>query len=303
MPLKSDTELARLMGAYLDTLRRESASVHTVRNYASDLEQFHDYLALAGEPPGPAGIDILLIREWMASLYAADLARVTIRRKLSALRGFLEYCVREALIAINPATLVLTPKIPKKLPDVPSEDQTMALLDGAESGQFPRPHPQRDQALLEMLYGCGVRISELVGMNLSDVDFSAGWVRVRGKRKKERQVPIPEQALSVLRSWIEVRGAQPGEQAIFLNHHGKRLTDRGASLIVKMYSVALLGDSAMHPHSLRHAYATHLLRAGADLRAIQELLGHASLSTTQKYTQLTLLDLMKVYDAAHPRAK
>jgi integrase/recombinase XerC len=179
----------------------------------------------------------------------------------------------------------------------------MALLDGAESGKFPRPHPQRDQALLEMLYGCGVRVSELVGMNLSDVDFSAGWVRVRGKRKKERQVPIPEQALSILKSWIEVRSAQPGELAIFVNHRGKRLTDRGASLIVKMYSVALLGDSAMHPHSLRHAYATHLLRAGADLRAIQELLGHASLSTTQKYTQLTLLDLMKVYDAAHPRAK
>lgn len=291
------------MRAYLDTLRRADASVHTVRNYASDLEQFHDYLALAGEPPGPGGIDALLIREWMASLYAADLARVTIRRKLSSLRGFLEYCVREAIIAINPGTLVLSPKIPKKLPEVPSEDQTMELLDGAESGKFPRPHPQRDQALLEMLYGCGVRVSELVGMNLSDVDFSEGWVRVRGKRKKERQVPIPGQALSVLKSWIEVRGAAPGEQAIFVNHRGTRLTDRGASLIVKMYSIALLGDSAMHPHSLRHAYATHLLRAGADLRAIQELLGHASLSTTQKYTQLTLLDLMKVYDDAHPRAK
>lgn len=291
------------MRAYLDTLRRASASVHTVRNYASDLEQFHDYLARAGEPPGPGGIDALLIREWMASLYSADLARVTIRRKLSSLRGFLEYCVREAIIAINPGTLVLSPKIPKKLPEVPSEDQTMALLDGAESGRFPRPHPQRDQALLEMLYGCGVRVSELVGMNLGDVDFSEGWVRVRGKRKKERQVPIPGQALSVLKAWVEVRNAKPEEQAIFLNHRGTRLTDRGASLIVKMYSIALLGDSAMHPHSLRHAYATHLLRDGADLRAIQELLGHASLSTTQKYTQLTLLDLMKVYDEAHPRAK
>jgi integrase/recombinase XerC len=303
MPLKSETELARLMGAYLDTLRRASASVHTVRNYASDLEQFHDYLALAGEPPGPAGIDALLIREWMGSLYAADLSRVTIRRKLSSLRGFLGYCVKEALIAVNPASLVLTPKIPKKLPEVPSEEQTNALLDGAEAGQFPQTHPQRDQALLEMLYGCGVRVSELVGMNVSDVDFTEGWVRVRGKRKKERQVPIPAQALSVLKSWIEVRSAQPNEQAIFVNHRGTRLTDRGASLIVKMYSVALLGDSAMHPHSLRHAYATHLLRAGADLRAIQELLGHASLSTTQKYTQLSLLDLMKVYDDAHPRAK
>jgi integrase/recombinase XerC len=274
-----------------------------VRNYASDLEQFHDYLARAGEPPGPGGIDALLIREWMGSLYAADLSRVTIRRKLSSLRGFLGYCVKEALIGVNPASLVLTPKIPKKLPEVPSEEQTNALLDGAEAGHFPQTHPQRDQALLEMLYGCGVRVSELVGMNVSDVDFTEGWVRVRGKRKKERQVPIPAQALSILKSWIEVRSAQPGETAIFVNHRGTRLTDRGASLIVKMYSVALLGDSAMHPHSLRHAYATHLLRAGADLRAIQELLGHASLSTTQKYTQLSLLDLMKVYDDSHPRAK
>ena len=303
MPLARDSELAREMGAYLDTLRRASASVHTVRNYASDLDQFHDYLARAGDPPGPAEIDALLIREWMASLYAADLSRVTIRRKLSALRGFLEYCVREAMITVNPASLVLTPKIPKTLPDVPSEEQTMALLDGAESGQLPRPSPERDRALLEILYGCGVRISELVGMNLGDVDFSEGWVRVRGKRKKERQVPIPAQALSVLQAWIAVRTAQPDETAIFLNQRGKRLTDRGASLIVKMYSVALLGDSGIHPHSLRHAYATHLLRAGADLRAIQELLGHESLSTTQKYTQLSLLDLMRVYDEAHPRAK
>jgi len=298
-----ETGLARLIGAYLDTLRRTNASVHTVRNYASDLQQFHDYLARAGEPPEPAGIDALLIREWMASLYAADLSRVSIRRKLSALRGFFDYCVHEALIAVNPAALVLTPKIPKKLPEVPSEEQMNGLLDEAEAGEFPRPHPERDQALLEMLYGCGVRVSELVGMNAADVDFKEGWVRVRGKRKKERQVPIPGQALAVLKAWMDVRTAQPGEPAVFVNHRGTRLSERGASQIVKMYSIALLGDSAMHPHALRHAYATHLLRAGADLRAIQELLGHASLSTTQKYTQLTLLDLMNVYDKAHPRAK
>jgi len=303
MPLQSETGLASLMRAYLDTLRRAEASVHTVRNYASDLEQFHDYLMRAGDPPGPGSVDVLLLREWMASLYSADLSRVTIRRKLSALRGFFDYCVREALIAVNPASLLQTPKIPKKLPDVPSEEQTNALLDGAESGQLARAMPERDRALLEILYGCGVRISELVGMNAADVDFSEGWVRVRGKRKKERQVPIPAQALQMLRAWMEVRTAQTGENAIFVNHRGKRLTERGASMIVKLYSVALLGDSAMHPHSLRHAYATHLLRAGADLRAIQELLGHASLSTTQKYTQLSLLDLMQVYDKAHPRAK
>ncbi len=306
MPLPADDELARRMGEYLDQLRRQNASVHTLRNYESDLEQFHDYLARAGTPPPPAEIDVLLIREWMASLYAADLERVSIRRKLSALRGFLEHCLRQGLIAVNPAALVQTPKIPRHLPDVPTEEQTVALLDGAEAGKLERPMPERDRALMEMLYGCGVRISELVGMNAGDIDLREGWVRVRGKRKKERQVPIPAQSLAALRAWMEVRPVQSGErpeQAVFLNHRGRRLTERGASGILKMYAIALLGDSSLHPHSLRHAYATHLLRAGADLRAIQELLGHASLSTTQRYTQLSLLDLMQVYDKAHPRAK
>jgi len=156
--------------------------------------------------------------------------------------------------------------------------------------------------LFELLYGCGLRISELVGSNVGDFDLSEGWVRVRGKRKKERQVPIPGAALAALRRWLDARRPAEGELAVFVNHRGGRLTDRGARGIVKMYSIALAGDSALHPHSLRHAYATHLLSAGADLRAIQELLGHASLSTTQKYTQLSLSDLMNVYDKAHPRA-
>ena len=307
MPLPADDEHARRMGQYLDELRRQNASVHTLRNYQSDLVQFHDYLARAGTPPPPAQIDVLLIREWMGSLYAADLERVSIRRKISALRGCLEYCVREGLITVNPAALVRTPKIARKLPDVPSEEQTIALLDGAAAGKLERPMPERDRALLEMLYGCGVRVSELVGMNAGDIDFREGWVRVRGKRKKERQVPVPAQTMEVLRAWMEVRpvqsGAPPEQQAVFLNHRGGRLSERGAGGILKMYAIALLGDSSLHPHSLRHAYATHLLRAGADLRAIQELLGHASLSTTQRYTQLSLLDLMQVYDKAHPRAR
>jgi integrase/recombinase XerC len=277
MPLPAEDELARRMGEYLDQLRRQNASLHTLRNYQSDLAQFHDYLARAGTPPPPAEIDVLLIREWMASLYAADLERVSIRRKISALRGCLEYCVREGLITVNPAALVRTPKIPHKLPDVPSEEQTIALLDGAAAGKLERPMPERDRALLEMLYGCGV------------------------------QVPVPAQTMEVLRAWMEVRpvqsGAPPEQQAVFLNHRGGRLSERGAGGILKMYAIALLGDSSLHPHSLRHAYATHLLRAGADLRAIQELLGHASLSTTQRYTQLSLLDLMQVYDKAHPRAR
>ena len=296
-------ELATRIGEYLDTLRRAGSSVHTIRNYESDLRQFQEYLARGAKTPGPAGIDVLLIREWMASMYAADLQRVSIRRKLSALRGLLEYCLREGLITLNPATLVQTPKIPKKLPEVPTEEQTAALLDALAGNTLERRMPERDRALLEVLYGCGVRISELVGMNAGDVDFKEGWVRVRGKRKKERQVPIPAQALGALRAWMEVRPANADEPAIFVNQRGGRLTERGASKILKLYAIALVGDSSLHPHSLRHAYATHLLRAGADLRAIQELLGHASLSTTQKYTQLTLLDLMRVYDSAHPRAR
>jgi integrase/recombinase XerC len=302
MGLDSDTALAREMRAYLDTLARENASRHTIRNYASDLAQFHDYLARAGEPPESPAIDALLIREWMGALYAANLARVSIRRKLSSVRGFFEHCVREHRIEVNPASLVQTPKIPRRLPDVPSEEQTMELLDGVAAGQLTRPRPERDRALLEMLYGCGLRISELTGMNVDDLDLNEGWVRVRGKRKKERQVPIPAQTLTALRAWLEIRFARSEEPAVFVNHRGARLTERGASGILKLYATALLGDASLHPHSLRHAYATHLLRAGADLRAIQELLGHASLSTTQKYTQLTLLDLMQVYDKAHPRA-
>ena len=155
----------------------------------------------------------------------------------------------------------------------------------------------------EVLYGCGLRISELVGMDLADIDMAEGWIRVRGKRKKERQVPVPSRALAALKAWIEVRAPKQASGAVFLNAKGGRLTDRGARGIVKMYAVALTGDAGLHPHSLRHAYATHLLSAGADLRAIQELLGHASLSTTQKYTKLSMSDLLRVYDNAHPRAQ
>jgi integrase/recombinase XerC len=300
--MPSDSNLHARIGAYLDSLRRAGSSVHTVRNYASDLRQFEEYLARAGAAPAIESLDALLIREWMASLYSAELERVSIRRKLSAVRGFFEHCVREGLLGVNPAALVQTPKIPKKLPEVPTEEQTIELLDGVAAGKLERPSPERDRAMLELLYGCGLRISELTGMNVEDIDAREGWVRVRGKRKKERQVPVPAEALAALNAWLETRTAPPGENAVFLNHRGGRLSTRGTAGIVKMYAIALLGDSALHPHSLRHAYATHLLRAGADLRAIQELLGHASLSTTQKYTQLSLLDLMQVYDKAHPRA-
>jgi len=296
------SELADRITGYLDTLRRENASAHTVRNYAADLDQFLAYLARAGEPPGPRDIDLLLLREWLGDLYRQDLSAVSIRRKLSSIRSFFEHLHRGGIVDVNRAKLLNTPKAPKKLPEVPTEEQTNRLLDSVAAEKLERPFPARDRSIFELLYGCGLRISELAGLSLDDYDPGEGWLRVRGKRKKERQVPLPAKARESLDRYLAERHAGREERAIFVNHRGHRLTDRGARGIVKLYAIALAGDPSLHPHSFRHAYATHLLSAGADLRAIQELLGHASLSTTQKYTQLSLTDLMKVYDKAHPRA-
>jgi integrase/recombinase XerC len=182
-------------------------------------------------------------------------------------------------------------------------EQTNTLVDGVAADKLERPYPARDLAIFEMLYGCGLRISELVGLNLDDFDFRERWIRVRGKGRKERQVPFGSKAATAIERYLAVRTpAASDTQALFLNHRGTRLTDRGARGIVKFYARRITGDSSIHPHSLRHAYATHLLSDGADLRAIQELLGHAQLSTTQKYTQVSLTDLMAVYDKAHPKA-
>ena len=298
------SELAAAIDHYLAALARENASPHTLRNYHADLGQFLAYFSRPGlAPPAPAEVDQLMLREWLADLHSRRLTKTTIRRKLSAVRGLFEHLLREGRISINRAKLLPTPRMPKKLPSVPSEEQTNTLIDAIAAGRLERPMPERDLALFELLYGCGLRISELCGLDLASVDLSEGWLLVRGKRMKERQIPIPARALDALRKWLAVRQPAPDEPAVFLNFRGSRLSTRGARSILKLYAVALSGDSGLHPHSLRHAYATHLLSAGADLRAIQELLGHASLSTTQKYTQLSLLDLMKVYDKAHPRAK
>ncbi|MCS7042957.1 MAG: tyrosine-type recombinase/integrase [Bryobacteraceae bacterium] len=297
------SELERWIEDYLAELRRQSASEQTIATYGVDLRQFLGYFTRGGlEPPAPAQFDVLELREWLGHLYELGLDKTTIRRKLAAVRSLFEHCLRRGVVSVNKAKLLATPRLPKRLPVVPTEEQTNALIDGVAEGRLERPYPERDLALLEVLYGCGVRISELEGMNLEDVDLREGWVRVRGKRKKERQVPIPGRALEALRRYVECRRAAPGERALFVNHRGSRLTARGARKILHLYAVAVAGDPSIHPHSLRHAYATHLLNSGADLRAIQELLGHASLSTTQKYTQVSLRELMEVYDKAHPRA-
>jgi integrase/recombinase XerC len=298
--------LADQIQLFLAELRRQNASEHTVRNYASDLEQFLLYFAIPGKTkPTIQEIDTLAIREWLGHLYEQRLTAVSMRRKLAAVRSFFKFLLREGLVEKNVARTVRTPKAPKTLPSVMTAEQTNALVDGVTGAadQFERPHPARDLAIFELLYGCGLRISELVGLNLDDFDFNERWIRVRGKGKKERQVPYPGKASGSLDRYLRLRQPATGnQQALFLNHRGGRLTDRGARGIVKFYARMITGDSSIHPHSLRHAYATHLLSDGADLRSIQELLGHARLSTTQKYTQVSLADLMAVYDKAHPKA-
>ena len=299
-------ELAGQMQLFLDELRRQNASEHTVRNYASDLDQFLLYFSIPGQPkPMLEQVDALAIREWLGHLYEQQLTAVSMRRKLAAVRSFFKFLLREGLVEKNVARMVRTPKAPKTLPEVMTAEQTNALVDGVTGAadKFERPYPARDLAIFELLYGCGLRISELVGLNLDDFDFSERWIRVRGKGKKERQVPYTGKASGSLDRYLKLRQPDSGSgQALFLNHRGGRLTDRGARGIVKFYARMVTGDSSIHPHSLRHAYATHLLSDGADLRAIQELLGHARLSTTQKYTQVSLSDLMAVYDKAHPKA-
>jgi integrase/recombinase XerC len=298
------TDLATQIDHYLAELRRENASPHTLRNYASDLQQFLDYFTPPGAvPPPPAAIDLLALREWLGHLYSQGLTAVSIRRKIAAIRSFFKFMLREGVVAANVARLLRTPKAPKTLPRVMTAEQTNYLVDHVAAGQLDRPHPARDLAIFELLYGCGLRISELVGLNFEDFDFAERWIRVRGKGRKERQVPFGAKAASALDNYLAVRQpANPADRALLLNHSGKRLTDRGARGIVKFYASMISGDSALHPHSLRHAYATHMLSDGADLRAIQELLGHSQLSTTQKYTQVSLTDLMAVYDKAHPKA-
>ena len=223
------------------------------------------------------------------------------RRKLAAIRSLFNFMLRTGVISANKAKLVRTPKAPQKLPMVMTAERTNNLLDDIAAGKLERPYPARDIAIFELLYGCGLRISELVGLNLSDFDFGERWIRVRGKGRKERQVPFPGKAAAALERYLPLRPVDAGD-ALFLNYRSKRLTDRGARKIVRLYTDMLGRDLGIHPHSFRHAYATHLLSDGADLRSIQELLGHAQLSTTQKYTQVSLTDLMRVYDDAHPKA-
>lgn len=306
------SELSRARERFLESLARENASPHTRLNYGSDLRQFVQYFSPPGEkPPAPGAFDALQIREFMAACYGRGNSSRSVARKLSAVRALFEFLVREGTIETNPAKLVATPKTPKTLPLVMTPEQTNNLIDavaespppgGSEAvpNRFPA-RTRRDRVIFELLYGSGLRVAELVGLDLEDFDFSERWIRVRGKGRKERLVPFGKRAAEALQRYLEVRGHEK-QRAVLLNERGGRLTTRSVDRVVKQYGLTVSGDPSLHPHSLRHAFATHLLSDGADLRAIQELLGHASLSTTQKYTQLSLEKLMEVYDRSHPKA-
>jgi integrase/recombinase XerC len=297
-------QIRECIAKYRAELERTGVSKHTVRNYSSDLEQFASYFEPPGErPPEIGALDVTLLREWMGGLYDQRLTTVTVRRKLAAVRALYKFLQREGIVTANPAKRMRTPKVKQRLPDVMSEEKTNRFIDSVEQRELiEKPSHDRDLAFLELLYGCGIRVAELVGINLEDIDIRTGWLRVRGKGNKEREVPVGERALVAVKRYLAERTAAPTERALFLNSRGGRLSDRQVRRLVKLYAVVAIGDSSVHPHSFRHAYATHLLTDGADLRAIQELLGHARLSTTQKYTQVSLKDLQAVYDRAHPKA-
>ncbi len=293
-------QLRDSIAKYLLELERRGASAHTLRNYGSDLNQFADYLQTDFLVEC---VDLSLLREWLGSLYDAKLTTVTVRRKIAALRALYKFLLTERIVQTNPTTRLRTPKMKQRLPDVMSEEKTNNLIDAVENGEpIEKPSKLRDLAFLELLYGCGIRVSELVGIDVDDLDLGEAWLRVRGKGKKQRQVPIGGRALAAIERYIAERKPSRGETALFLNGRGTRLGDRQVRRLVKIYALLVTGDSTVHPHSFRHAYATHLLTDGADLRAIQELLGHARLSTTQKYTHVSLKDLQAVYDRAHPKA-
>jgi integrase/recombinase XerC len=310
---------------YLRSVR--NASPHTLRSYEADLEQFLAYISPPGGQPTPlAQIDHRLIREFLGYLHDRQLQKSTMARKLASLRSFFKFCAREGLVRDNPARLVATPKLPKRLPNVLSAEEMNAFLDQLSPAQPARaaraatPPSRsaadearlwlpRDRAILELLYASGLRVSELTGLNLADMDRKDQMLRVLGKGNKERIVPYGSKAEQALQAYWPVRsallgksGARGDRQAVFLNYAGGRLTPRSVARIVKKYIRLVNVNWDVHPHSLRHAFATHLLSDGADLRAIQELLGHSSLSTTQRYTHASIRQLMEVYDKAHPRA-
>jgi integrase/recombinase XerC len=269
------------------------ASPHTLRAYRKDLELFFE---TAGE-----GFELSDVRGFVASEINRGKKKSTASRRLAALRSFLKYLNREGLLKKNPARLIASPKLPKQLPRFLTVDEVFGLVEKPKSLSFIE---QRDRAMLELLYSSGLRVGEMSGLNMDDVNLEEGLVKVMGKGRKERLVPVGSKAREALNSYLVEKMLQKkGDKALFVSRNGRRLDPRGIRRIVRKYSLALGIEGKVSPHTLRHTFATHLLQSGADLRVIQELLGHASLSTTQKYTHLDITHLMDIYDKAHPMAK
>jgi len=287
---------------FLRALHEKNSSPHTIKAYATDLAQFSEFVG----PLAWNAIDHVTIRSFLSHLYDRGLSKTSVARALAALRSLYKWLGREGLVAQNPARLVATPRLPKNLPRVPTIEELNAVLDAEmpESAAFPA----RDRVIFELLYGCGIRNSELVGIDLEDIHWKREAILVRGKGKKERLVPFGETANIALRDYLPERKRMMGNRpvtvtALLVNTRGGRITTRSIGRIVKSIAVAGGLPSDVHPHTLRHAFGTHMLEEGADLRAIQELLGHERLSTTQRYTQLSTAKVMEVYDSTHPRAK
>ncbi len=303
--------LEEYLRQFLEHLRYErNVSQHTLRNYSSDLEQFRDHLAKIGALKIKVDeVDHLTIREWMASLHSLNKKKTSIARKLASLRTFFQFLVREGVLETNPAKLVATPRIERKLPNHLSMEDAVRFI---ETPDLQTDLGKRDRAILEFLYATGVRVGELVNLNLKDIDFREKLVRVTGKRKKQRILPFGEPALQALMFYLNetrpvfLNNCPPSERdenVVFLNYQGTRITTRSVGRMVDKYiKLCVEINRDISPHSLRHSFATHLLDSGADLRDIQELLGHARLSTTQIYTQVSMEKLIEVYDKSHPKA-
>jgi integrase/recombinase XerC len=313
---------------FIQYLRYErNHSPQTIREYRRDTQQFADFVTPPGEEPPPLSqIDHRVVREYVGMMYDRGLERASVARRLASLRTFFKFCVREKYTPQNPARLVKTPKLAHRVPRVLTAEELNGFLDmlgktkRSKNSQRKRPPTarseqeakvilKRDRAILELLYASGLRVSELVGLDLGDIDLGGQMLRVLGKGRKQRVVPYGTKAQAAFDAYWPVREGllanarvKVDPEAVFLNHLGGRLTDRSVRKIVKKYSRLANVNWDLHPHSLRHAFATHLLADGADLRAIQELLGHVSLSTTQRYTQASVRQLMDVYDKAHPHA-
>jgi integrase/recombinase XerC len=298
----SRTPVQKAIDKFLHSLRQRNASVHTLKAYTGDLDNFAAYVGARDW----RSIDHLTIRGFLSHLYQKQLGKTSVARALAAVRSFYCWLAQEGVVEQNPAALVSTPKLPKKLPRVPTIEEMNTVLDG----QMPEvaSFPERDRMMFELLYGCGIRNSELIGINLDDIRLSSEAILIRGKGKKERYVPFGDSVKAALAAYLPQRQQTLAERkkittALLINQRGGRLTTRSVGRIIKKVAVAKGLSPDVHPHTLRHAFGTHMLEEGADLRSIQEMLGHERLSTTQRYTQLSMKHVLEVYDQTHPRAK